>query len=50
MMFIDAMYRSFAALRMTMKRNRVILSEAKDLYEWQKTTMDIRCSPCIDDM
>ena len=27
------MYRSFAALRMTTKRIRVILSAAKDLYE-----------------
>ena len=27
------MYRSFASLRMTTKRNAVILSEAKDLYE-----------------
>ena len=27
------MYRSFASLRMTTKRNRVILSEAKDLYD-----------------
>ena len=29
----NEMYRSFASLRMTTKRNRVILSEAKDLYE-----------------
>jgi hypothetical protein len=27
------LYRSFASLRMTTKYNRVILSEAKDLYD-----------------
>ena len=32
-MFFDDMYRSFAPLRMTTKRNVVILSGAKDLYE-----------------
>ena len=31
LLVIDA-YRSFAALRMTAKRNVVILSRAKDLY------------------
>ena len=33
MLFFNDMYRSFASLRMTTKRNVVILSEAKDLYE-----------------
>ena len=32
MLLIIHMYRSFAALRMTTKRNEVILSVAKDLY------------------
>ena len=30
---INAPYRSFATLRMTTKRNPVILSEGKDLYD-----------------
>ena len=29
----NASYRSFASLRMTTKRNPVILNEVKDLYE-----------------
>ena len=33
MLFFNDMYRSFASLWMTTKRNAVILSEAKDLYE-----------------
>ena len=32
MLFVTNAYRSFASLRMTTKRNVVILSEAKDLY------------------
>ena len=33
MQFVSGLYRSFASLRMTTKHNRVILSEAKDLYD-----------------
>ena len=33
MSFFNDMHRSFAPLRMTTKRNAVILSKAKDLYE-----------------
>ena len=33
MLFFNDMYRSFALLRMTTKRNAVILTEGKDLYE-----------------
>ena len=32
MWYMRISYRSFASLRMTTKRERVILSEAKDLY------------------
>ena len=32
-MSVNVMYRSFASLRMTTKRNAVILTEGKDLYE-----------------
>ena len=33
MLMVFDSYRSFASLRMTTKRKRVILSEAKNLYE-----------------
>ena len=32
-LFFNDMHRSFALLRMTTKRNAVILTEGKDLYE-----------------
>ena len=38
MLPVDETYRSFAALRMTTKRNPVILNEVKDLY-----TLSVYC-------
>ena len=46
-LFLNEMYRSFAALRMTTKRNVVILSAAKDLYE-MCTDNILNPSPYLD--
>ena len=42
------MYRSFASLRMTTKRNVVILSEAKDLYTSLKNNAEF-CAVIIEE-
>ena len=47
MSFFNDMYRSFALLRMTTKRNAVILSKAKDLYEMSTDNIP-NPSPYID--